>query len=418
MTLEFECPECGETLRVADEHAGRRAMCKYCQAKITVPTSDEEDEDEVPVRKPAPRPKPAPAPVVDDQFDYVKPKKKRRKRSDAGLWIGLTLGGLAIALMVGLVVFTQMNKASNNRKYAEVVARYTDNIREFSAALSSIRDRQTSEQASTKIAQFDQGDPGDPRRREGVDRDTTILKSTADKAKQDQQAEGMRISGSLASAAMNLNSVDKLEPVLEPMVKYLEQIHRLSGSSDPRLPQAIASLRAALVTIKARQQSNPPTQLAQGNAFDPGRGNSAGGNSAGGNSGEGKRAKSSGRSTSTRWSRRRPSGAGGPPSGGTPPSVEDMRRKAEEQIRQAQQRANQNAGGSTIKVILTGKADVVGDRLVEIVRYQGSGHSFEMQSSGNRAKDRSARSATWKSSLSASTLDESPATTMIRSRFA
>lgn len=36
MSIEFTCPQCGKTLRVADEHAGKQAKCPSCQNVVTV----------------------------------------------------------------------------------------------------------------------------------------------------------------------------------------------------------------------------------------------------------------------------------------------------------------------------------------------------------------------------------------------
>jgi len=37
MTIELNCPECGEEYNIADENAGRRFKCKACDAVISVP---------------------------------------------------------------------------------------------------------------------------------------------------------------------------------------------------------------------------------------------------------------------------------------------------------------------------------------------------------------------------------------------
>jgi hypothetical protein len=37
--IEMPCPGCGQTLRVADEHAGRLARCPACATVVTVPVS-------------------------------------------------------------------------------------------------------------------------------------------------------------------------------------------------------------------------------------------------------------------------------------------------------------------------------------------------------------------------------------------
>jgi hypothetical protein len=41
MAIESNCPSCGRRLRVADEHAGKRARCPHCGAIYEVPTATE-----------------------------------------------------------------------------------------------------------------------------------------------------------------------------------------------------------------------------------------------------------------------------------------------------------------------------------------------------------------------------------------
>lgn len=63
MAIEFNCPACGQTLCVGDEHAGKVARCPQCQAETDVPTFQ--------ARTPTPAP-PAPwqnpsSPKVSDE---------------------------------------------------------------------------------------------------------------------------------------------------------------------------------------------------------------------------------------------------------------------------------------------------------------------------------------------------------------
>jgi phage FluMu protein Com len=57
--IVFDCP-CGKTLRVADEHAGRRVKCPACHAVGLVPQP--EPQFEVVEQAPPPPPKPTPRP--------------------------------------------------------------------------------------------------------------------------------------------------------------------------------------------------------------------------------------------------------------------------------------------------------------------------------------------------------------------
>jgi hypothetical protein len=71
MPITFNCP-CGKTLRVPDEHAGRRAKCPACAAVVTVPAPEVEPVLEVvedtpaPPTAAAPGAKPYSKPVDDD----------------------------------------------------------------------------------------------------------------------------------------------------------------------------------------------------------------------------------------------------------------------------------------------------------------------------------------------------------------
>ncbi len=76
MPITFDC-ECGKTLRVPDEHAGRRVRCPACSAVSTVPAAEPQFEvvenSSEPLVAPPPkgRPvaKPAPAKTDDDDDD-------------------------------------------------------------------------------------------------------------------------------------------------------------------------------------------------------------------------------------------------------------------------------------------------------------------------------------------------------------
>lgn len=98
MPITFNCT-CGKSLRVADEHAGKRIKCPGCQAVCTAPAPKAEpkfevveDEPQERLAAPAPakaRPKPAAKPqprdeedddpgftVEEDEEEKPKPKKK------------------------------------------------------------------------------------------------------------------------------------------------------------------------------------------------------------------------------------------------------------------------------------------------------------------------------------------------------
>jgi hypothetical protein len=68
MPITFNCT-CGKTLRVPDEHAGRRAKCPACNAVLPIP---------VPAPPPAPEPEPV-FEVVEDVFESVGPNPNYKK---------------------------------------------------------------------------------------------------------------------------------------------------------------------------------------------------------------------------------------------------------------------------------------------------------------------------------------------------
>ncbi len=44
MTIQFDCKDCGKSLRVKDEKAGRKTRCPACNAVMTIPELDADDE--------------------------------------------------------------------------------------------------------------------------------------------------------------------------------------------------------------------------------------------------------------------------------------------------------------------------------------------------------------------------------------
>jgi hypothetical protein len=69
MGIESNCPGCGKTLRVAEEHAGKRARCPQCGAIYEVPSSSQPDPNESP-QKAADTPTSAP-------YEQMKPEDQR-----------------------------------------------------------------------------------------------------------------------------------------------------------------------------------------------------------------------------------------------------------------------------------------------------------------------------------------------------
>ena len=62
MPIRFSCPSCGKTLKVGDQHAGKKSKCPGCGKPIVIPQSSP-DEPTTVVRQPAATPPAAPPPA-------------------------------------------------------------------------------------------------------------------------------------------------------------------------------------------------------------------------------------------------------------------------------------------------------------------------------------------------------------------
>lgn len=90
MPITFDCP-CGKSLRVSDEHAGRRVKCPACGAVVVAPkpqqqfevVEEEEPDFEIVEDQPRKIPSARPAkPSTDDDDDEPRPKKKPYRDDD------------------------------------------------------------------------------------------------------------------------------------------------------------------------------------------------------------------------------------------------------------------------------------------------------------------------------------------------
>src|SRR4051812_43405908 len=45
MSIRFECSDCGKSLKVKDDHAGRKMRCPVCEAVNQVPVNETETDD-------------------------------------------------------------------------------------------------------------------------------------------------------------------------------------------------------------------------------------------------------------------------------------------------------------------------------------------------------------------------------------
>ncbi|MFO0880501.1 MAG: trypsin-like peptidase domain-containing protein [Gemmataceae bacterium] len=141
MAIDITCPHCRSSFRVADEILGKRVRCKSCQEPFVAREGRGKDEDDEPEERiqqtPAPRRAGAPASRrrdeddeeereprssrrnedeeddrrrrrEDDEDDRDADRRRRRDRprpvaKPAGMPMGLLLGGVAAALIVGVV---------------------------------------------------------------------------------------------------------------------------------------------------------------------------------------------------------------------------------------------------------------------------------------------------------------------------
>jgi hypothetical protein len=109
MTIAFQCPGCGATLKVPDTMAGRRGRCPKCGTVNQLPAAGGQLQTAPsPPKSAAPSraPKPAPAPdVADDEQEAAeekapRPRKGKKKRGNRTmLFVGLGCGALLLLCM-------------------------------------------------------------------------------------------------------------------------------------------------------------------------------------------------------------------------------------------------------------------------------------------------------------------------------
>jgi predicted Zn finger-like uncharacterized protein len=95
MSIQVECPSCHATIRVRDEHAGRRGRCPHCKAVFAVP-------EPTPAAEPEPAAMPAPALADDDGDAYAlvdAPRKAKavRARAESLPGVGVSARGVVVA---------------------------------------------------------------------------------------------------------------------------------------------------------------------------------------------------------------------------------------------------------------------------------------------------------------------------------
>jgi hypothetical protein len=113
MTIAFQCPGCGVTLKVPDTMAGRRGKCPKCGTVNQLPAAGGQLQTAPaapkPKSAPARPPKPAPEPdVAEDEGEAedqpaARPRKgKKKRRSRTMLFVGLGCGGALLLLCMGV----------------------------------------------------------------------------------------------------------------------------------------------------------------------------------------------------------------------------------------------------------------------------------------------------------------------------
>ena len=88
MPIQVECPSCRASIRVRDEHAGRRGACPHCKVAFAVP---------MPTAEPEPVAMPEPAGAEDDEYalaDAPRKAKAVRARAEALPGVGVSARGV------------------------------------------------------------------------------------------------------------------------------------------------------------------------------------------------------------------------------------------------------------------------------------------------------------------------------------
>jgi predicted RNA-binding Zn-ribbon protein involved in translation (DUF1610 family) len=109
MAIPLSCDSCGSTLRIADEHAGKRIRCPKCGEAMAVPRQEPAGRrggrgGGHDVHKRQHR-----AGSDDDLAEERRPRqKKRRQPSRTALWVGLGAGALValVAIIVVVILLT------------------------------------------------------------------------------------------------------------------------------------------------------------------------------------------------------------------------------------------------------------------------------------------------------------------------
>jgi HEAT repeat protein len=126
--IDVTCPKCGVELEVADSKAGARVTCPDCDCRILVPartaTKPARPSAKAPAGRPAPPPPRGKRPPRrrDDDYD------DEESGSNGKLILGLSLGGVGLLCIVGVVLFLVLRGKDSKDKKEEVAANTNNNL--------------------------------------------------------------------------------------------------------------------------------------------------------------------------------------------------------------------------------------------------------------------------------------------------
>jgi DNA-directed RNA polymerase subunit M/transcription elongation factor TFIIS len=82
--IKFNCQKCGQAMKAAPEHAGKKTRCPQCQELVPIPLQGVASQPVMTAPPPRPAPSPRPAPPVMDVMaaDAAPVAPRRRPRDD------------------------------------------------------------------------------------------------------------------------------------------------------------------------------------------------------------------------------------------------------------------------------------------------------------------------------------------------
>jgi hypothetical protein len=160
VSIKVTCPHCDKTFGVADQHAGRKIRCKYCDERFLVEDPDDEDIDD--------------EDEEEEEEERPKRRKKRGGRKAAGggvpMWAFAVGGGVAVVLVVLFVVVVVVNRkkppagniaggvpnpggaAIPRGPHLEIMRGYVACISAVSTAVGQVSDGPSAQRAAAEIS--------------------------------------------------------------------------------------------------------------------------------------------------------------------------------------------------------------------------------------------------------------------------